>query len=211
MLAAQLAHALSAGARDAEEAFLGAHVLQPRQAVDRVLLSRRGRGHPQPAAADAATPPEAPRAPRPCWPTAPRRWCWAWASRVWAWAWPGTGACPRACSAACAAPTAHCPAQPVAMGPERLRWLAVAANEAGRGHLVRPTMPALPAAAWRPWCNGMAASLGLALPELRRAVDAARNTCWPTWRRPWACRCHGAAGASRCWTRPCRHPNGPTP
>ena len=70
-------------------------------------------------------------------------------------------------------PDAASPAQPMAHGPERLRWMSVAANELSdavwQGD--EQTLPRrLEAVAQR---HGRA--LGFGLPDLRRAVDAARG------------------------------------
>jgi HD-like signal output (HDOD) protein len=171
MLAAQLAHALSAGARDAEEAFLGAMFYNlgkllteyyfPDEA-DAIRNQLRltpalagGRSHPDQLADRAA-------------------------HMVLGLGFEALGmgvarhwSLPDSLQRCMRRPDGVVPAQTLATGTERLRWLAVAANEASDAlwHADEASLPAsLDAVVQR---HGRV--LGLAVPELRRAVDVARG------------------------------------
>jgi eukaryotic-like serine/threonine-protein kinase len=171
MLAAQLAHALSAGARDAEEAFLGAMFYNLGKLLTEYYFpdeaeAIRTQLRLTPAPADGRTHPDqlADRA----------------AHMVLGLGFEALGmgvarhwSLPDSLQRCMRRPDGTVPNQPLAMGAERLRWLAVAANEVSE-------------ALWRADDASLAASLdavihrhgrvlGLALPELRRAVDAARG------------------------------------
>jgi serine/threonine protein kinase len=171
MLAAQLAHALSAGARDAEEAFLGAMFYNlgkllteyyfPDEA-DAIRAQLRLSASP----ADARLHPDrlADRA----------------AQTVLGLGFEGLGmgvarhwSLPDSLQRCMRRPDGPLPAQPLAPGPERLRWLSVAANEVADAvwHADDADLPPRLEAILQRHGRGLA----LALPELRRAVDAARG------------------------------------
>jgi serine/threonine protein kinase len=171
MLAAQLAHALSAGARDAEEAFLGAMFYNLGKLLTEYYFpdeaeAIRNQLRLTPAPADGRSHPDqlADRA----------------AHMVLGLGFEALGmgvarhwSLPDSLQRCMRRPEGALPAQQLASGTERLRWLAVAANEVSE-------------AVWSADDAGLAAQLdavvqrhgrvlGLALPELRRAVDAARG------------------------------------
>ncbi len=171
MLAAQLAHALSAGARDAEEAFLGGMFYNLGKLLTEYYFpdeaeAIRTQLRLTPPAADARTHPDllADRA----------------AQMVLGLGFEGLGmgvarhwSLPDSLQRCMRRPDGPLPTQPLALGPERLRWLAVAANEVSDAiwQADDAQLPQrLEAVVQR---HGRA--LGLALPELRRAVDAARG------------------------------------
>ncbi len=168
LLAGQLAHALSNGARDAEEAFLGAmfynlgkllaeyYFPDEAQAIREQLrlTTADGRCHPDIRAERAAQIVlglgfEA---------------LGVGVARHWS--------LPETLQRCMRRPETASPAQAMAAGPERQRWLAVAANELSDAiwHVDEAALPQrLEAVAQR---HGRA--LGFGLPELRRAVDQAR-------------------------------------
>ena len=171
MLAAQLAHALSAGARDAEEAFLGAMFYNLGKLLTEYYFpdeaeAIRTQLRLTPAPADGHTHPDqlADRA----------------AHMVLGLGFEALGmgvarhwSLPDSLQRCMRRPDGLLPAQPLATGTERLRWLSVAANEASD-------------AVWSADDDSLAQRLdavvqrhgrvlGLAVPELRRAVDAART------------------------------------
>jgi len=171
MLAAQLAHTLSAGARDAEEAFLGAmfynlgKLLTEYYFPDEAEAIRTqlrltpappgGRTHPD-QLADRAAHTVLGLGFEALGMGVARHW-----------------SLPDSLQRCMRRPDGVVPAQTLATGAERLRWLAVAANEVSD-------------AMWQADDAGLPASLdavvqrhgrvlGLAVPELRRAVDMARG------------------------------------
>ncbi|GCL63385.1 serine/threonine protein kinase [Pseudaquabacterium pictum] len=171
MLAAQLAHALSAGARDAEEAFLGGMFYNLGKLLTEYYFpdeaeAIRAQLRLTPAPADSRSHPDqlADRA----------------AHMVLGLGFEALGmgvarhwSLPDSLQRCMRRPDGVLPAQSLASGPERLRWLAVAANEVSDA-LWSADDDSLPlrleAVVQR---HGRV--LGLALPELRRAVDAART------------------------------------
>ena len=171
MLAAQLAHALSAGARDAEEAFLGAMFYNLGKLLTEYYF---------PDEADAIRA-QVRMAPAPASDhTHPDQLAERAAYMVLGLGFEGLGmgvarhwSLPDSLQRCMRRPDGVVPAQPLATGTERLRWLAVAANEASDAlwHADEASLPAsLDAVVQR---HGRV--LGLALPELRRAVDTARG------------------------------------
>ncbi len=170
MLAAQVAHALSEGARDAEEAFLGAMFYNLGKLLTEYYFpdeaeAIRTQLRLTPPAGDARLHPDllADRA----------------AQMVLGLGFEGLGmgvarhwSLPDSLQRCMRRPDGPLPAQLLAPGPERLRWLAVAANEVSEAIWFADDaqLPQrLDAVVQR---HGRA--LGLALPELRRAVDGAR-------------------------------------
>ncbi len=171
MLAAQLAQALSAGARDAEEAFLGAMFYNLGKLLTEYYFpdeadAIRNQLRLTPALAGGRSQPDqlADRA----------------AHMVLGLGFEALGmgvarhwSLPDSLQRCMRRPDGTLPVQQLATGTERLRWLAVAANEASD-------------AVWSADDAGLAAQLdavvqrhgrvlGLAVPELRRAVDVARG------------------------------------
>jgi len=171
MLAAQLAHALSAGARDAEEAFLGAMFYNLGKLLTEYYFPDEAdairtqlRLTPAPAGGRLHPDQQADRA----------------AQMVLGLGFEALGMgvarhwnLPDSLQRCMRRPEGVLPAQPLATGPERLRWLAVAANEVSDAvwHADEASLPQrLNAVLQR---HGRA--LGLAAPQLLRAVDAARS------------------------------------
>ena len=171
MLAAQLAHALSEGARDAEEAFLGAMFYNlgkllteyyvPDEA-DAIRAQQRLTASP----ADARLHPDrlADRA----------------AQTVLGLGFEGLGmgvarhwSLPDSLQRCMRRPDGPLPAQPLPAGPERRRWLSVAANEVADA--VWQADDAELATRLEGVLQRHGRSLALAQPQLRRAVDAARS------------------------------------
>ena len=172
MLAAQLAHALSAGARDAEEAFLGAMFY---------ILGKLLTEYYFPDEADAirtqlrlsTTPADA--------KLHPDRLADRAAQAVLGLGFEGLGmgvarhwGLPDSLQRCMRRPDGPLAPQPLAPGPERLRWLAVAANEVADavwhadGDALATRLDAIVQRHGR--------GLALAMPELQRAVAAARST-----------------------------------
>lgn len=171
MLAAQLAHALSAGARDAEEAFLGAMFYNLGKLLTEYYFPDEAeaiRAQLRLSAVPAGSHDH------------PDQLNDRAAQMVLGLGFEALGmgvarhwSLPDSLQRCMRRPDGVLPSQPVATGPERLRWLAVAANEAGQAVWSADDagLPAqLEAVVQR---HGRA--LGLSLPELRRAVDAARS------------------------------------
>jgi eukaryotic-like serine/threonine-protein kinase len=170
MLAAQLAHALSAGARDAEEAFLGAMFYNLGKLLTEYYFpdeaeAIRAQMRLTPAPADSRLHPDQ-LADRAAQMVLGLNFETLGMGVARHWSLPDSlQRCMRR-------PDGALPAQPQANGPERLRWLAVAANETAQAvwSADDATLPAL--------LDGVVQRhgrvLGLAAPELRRAVDAAR-------------------------------------
>lgn len=171
MLAAQLAHALSAGARDAEEAFLGGMFYNLGKLLTEYYF---------PDEADAIraqlrlgnTPADA--------KLHPDRLADRAAQTVLGLGFEGLGmgvarhwSLPESLQRCMRRPDGPLPAQPLASGPERLRWLSVAANEVADAVWHADDADLLPRLEAILQRHGR--GLALALPELRRAVDAARG------------------------------------
>ncbi|OGB05478.1 MAG: serine/threonine protein kinase [Burkholderiales bacterium RIFCSPHIGHO2_12_FULL_69_20] len=171
LLAGQLAHALSSSVRDAEEAFLGAMFYNLGKLLAEYYFpdeaeAIRDQLRLTPSAADARVHPDL-QADRAAGMVLGLGFEALGVGVARHWGLPDTlQRCMRR-------PEAASPAQPMAHGPERLRWLSVAANELSdavwQGD--EQTLPQrLEAVAQR---HGRA--LGFGLPDLRRAVDAARG------------------------------------
>ncbi len=171
MLAAHLAHALSAGARDAEEAFLGAMFYNLGRLLTEYYFPEeadavRAQLRLKPAPADSRVHPDqlADRA----------------ATMVLGLGFEALGmgvarhwSLPEGLQRCMRRPDGVVPAQPLPSGPERLRWLAVAANEVSE--VVWSADDATLPAQLDLVVQRYGRVLGLAAPELRRAVETARG------------------------------------